>query len=164
MPNPTPRTRRTSSRPPVVRARRGARRAGFTLLEVIVAVTIVAILAAILVPNVIQFIGSSKARVAQSGVNTLANQVRLWMADNEYSTLPPDFSLDLLLDGDKPYLNNANALNDPWGNPFQIVIPGEVNRDFDIVSFGADGQPDGTGESADVISGDDRRARAKAPA
>ena len=61
--------------------------------------------------------------------------------------------LPRLLEGDKPYLNNPNDLLDPWGNPYVVLIPGEVNYDFDIVSYGADGQPGGEGEDSDIYSG-----------
>lgn len=140
----TPRHRRTHRR---------RQRRGFTLLEVIVAVTIIAILAALLVPNVLGFIGSSKVKVAKSGVNVLAQQVRLYCADNQMSRPDKNFDLVMLLEGDKPYLNNEGELNDPWGNPFVLVMPGQVNKDFDILSYGADGQQGGSGEDADIVSG-----------
>jgi general secretion pathway protein G len=130
-----------------------ALRQGFTLLEVIVAVTIIAILAALLVPNVLGFIGSSKMRVAKAGVNALSQQVRLYCADHEMSKPDRNFDLTMLLEGSKPYLNNDQDLLDPWGNPFVLVVPGQVNFDFDIVSYGADGAPGGEGEDADIISG-----------
>lgn len=117
------------------------------------AVTIIAILAALLVPNVLGFIGSSKVRVAKAGVNALAQQVRLYCADHAMSKPDRNFDLSMLLDGTKPYLNNPQDLLDPWGNPYVLIIPGVVNFDFDIVSFGADGQPGGEDEDADIYSG-----------
>jgi len=137
---------------PRQRALRAVRR-GFTLLEVIVAVTIIAILAALLVPNVLGFIGSSKTRVARAGVNALSQQVRLYCADHEMSKPDRNFDLSMLLEGSKPYLNNPQDLLDPWGNPFVLVVPGQVNFDFDIVSYGADGAPGGEAEDADIVSG-----------
>jgi general secretion pathway protein G len=50
-----------------------------------------------------------------------------------------------------PYLDNRENLLDPWGKPFLLVVPGKKNVDFDIVSYGADGQPGGEGENADII-------------
>ncbi len=48
-------------------------------------------------------------------------------------------------------MNKVEDLKDPWGREFILVIPGQRNVDFDIVSYGADGKPGGTGEDADVI-------------
>ncbi len=133
--------------------RRRRRRRGFSLLEVIVAVLIVAMLAALVVPRVLENIGRSKERIAKAEVNTLANQVRLYMADNGISRLDDDFRLERLLDPPRPYLNSAADLEDPWGNPYDILIPGQVNIDFDIVSYGANGAPGGEGEDADIFNG-----------
>lgn len=144
------------------RPRRRAARRAFTLLEVIVAVTIVAILAALLVPNVIGFIGSSKIRVAKAGTSSLRNTVKLYLADNDDSALNDGFDLHVLLDGEKPYLTSSNDLLDPWGNEYDILIPGDINADFDIVSYGADGKPGGEGDNADVLSGA-RKADGPAP-
>jgi type II secretory pathway pseudopilin PulG len=71
------------------------------------------------------------------------------------STLPADFELIELAEGDGALLNQ-NQLVDPWGNPYQIRVPGEVNIDFDVYSFGADGQAGGEGDNADVVAGDKR--------
>ncbi len=128
------------------------RRGGFTLLEVIVVVTIIALLAAIVAPKLLSNIGRSKQKVATAEVKSLAQQVQLWMADNGASRLPDDFELDLLLSGDDPYLAKQDDLLDPWDNPYILIVPGEENPDFDIKSYGADGQPDGTGEDADVVN------------
>ncbi|MBO5900438.1 MAG: type II secretion system major pseudopilin GspG, partial [Lentisphaeria bacterium] len=51
-----------------------------------------------------------------------------------------------------PYLNPAILPKDPWGNDYVYTCPGEDNRDFDIVSYGADGEPGGEGENADITS------------
>ncbi|HMN95604.1 MAG TPA: type II secretion system protein GspG [Phycisphaerales bacterium] len=146
------RTRRPiRSRPGLARRRRA-----FTLLEVVVAITIVAILAAILVPNVLGFIGSSKVKAAQAAVESLSNQVNLYLADNGLSTIPKDFDLSWLREGNKPYLRSDNDLIDPWGNEYVIRVPGIVSYDFDVISFGADGEPGGEGENADIVSGERR--------
>ena len=67
--------------------------------------------------------------------------------------MPVDFELVELTQGEDPYLNNADDLIDPWGNEYVILIPGEYNYDFDIISYGAKGQPGGEGDEADIISG-----------
>lgn len=134
-------------------AMRHARRA-FSLIEVIVAVTIVAIMAAIFVPRLTRFIGSAKDKRARTEAASLAQQVRLYMTENGFSRLPDDFELEVLVEGDNPYLPNRTALNDPWGNAYVIVVPGRVNFDFDVVSYGADGAPGGEGEAGDITNGE----------
>ena len=125
-------------------------RRGFSLLEVIIAVTIVALLATILLPNLNRFLRSAKADKARAEVNSLANQVRLYIATETTGDLSDDFTLDMLLEGDDPYLNNANELVDPWESPYIIIIPGDRNRDFDVMSYGPDGQ---SGGNDDIVNG-----------
>jgi general secretion pathway protein G len=75
------------------------------------------------------------------------------MTEQGLSRPSDDFELDMLLEGDDPYLDNADQLIDPWGNRYVIVIPGEVNVDFDIVSYGSDGERGGEGDAADIVHG-----------
>jgi general secretion pathway protein G len=133
------------------RRRRGAR-SGFTLLEVIVAVTIVALLATMIVPKLLANIGSAKQKLAKSNVKSLSNQVKLYLTDNSMTAPDADFELGVLLTGAKPYLEKKADLIDPWGNPYVLLVPGTENADFDIVSYGSDGQQGGEGEAADVSS------------
>lgn len=136
------------------RTRRPVRRA-FSLVELIVAVTIMAILAALVVPRVTQWIGFTKSKTARADAETISNQVRMYMTAKGLSTLPGDFELVELAEGEGALLNK-NQLSDPWGNPYQIRVPGEINLDFDVYSFGADGQSGGEGENADIVAGDKR--------
>ncbi|MSR18473.1 MAG: prepilin-type N-terminal cleavage/methylation domain-containing protein [Phycisphaerales bacterium] len=128
-------------------------RRGFSLIEVIVAITIVAIMAAVVVPRLIKYVGQAKEKRAKAEVAQLAQLVRLYMTDSGVSTVPADFDLMLLAEGDDAYLDNKDGLLDPWGNSYEIRIPGEVNIDFDIICLGADGITGGEGEGTDVISG-----------
>lgn len=126
-------------------------RRGFSLLEIVVVVTIIALLATLVAPRLLDNIGRSKQRIAQSEVASIAQQVNLYMADHGMSRIPQDFNLEWLTEGDRPYMRSRDLI-DPWGNPYVIVIPGEENPDFDIVSYGADGQPGGDGEDMDVVN------------
>ena len=135
---------------------RNTRRA-FSLIELIVAVTIMAILAALVVPRVNQWVGFTKSKTARADAETISQQVRMYMTAKGMSSLPGDFELSELAQGDDRLLN-PNQLLDPWGNPYQIRVPGEVNLDFDVYSFGADGQSGGEGDAADVVAGDKRPA------
>lgn len=133
------------------RPHRAVRR-GFTLLEVIVVVTIIALLATLVAPRLWKQIGGAKQRIAQSEVASIAQQVKLWMVDNGYSRLPDDFELTQLTQGNDPYMDDEDLL-DPWDTPYVLVNPGEKNSaDFDIVSLGADGERGGEGEDADVVN------------
>ena len=131
-------------------ARRAGRRA-FTLLEVIVAVMIVALLATLVVPRVWENLATTKSRVAISEAHSLAKQVQLYCLDNGMTTPDQDFDLSTLLSGSQPYLGKDSDIIDPWGNSYLIIVPGDYNTyDFDVVSYGSDGQPGGEGEARDV--------------
>lgn len=135
--------------------RRGLRRA-FTLVEVIIIVTIIAILAGAVTLRLTGVLGGAKTKVAQSEARALASALKLYTADT--GTTPydgMDLGVLLLPPGDGggpngPYLERADAINDPWGRQYMVRVPGVVNFDFDILSYGRDGQPGGTGEDEDI--------------
>lgn len=130
--------------------RRLQSRRGFSLLEVIIAVTIVALLATLVVPRLTRFLAGANEDKAVAEVNSIANTVKLYTAEETTGTLTDDFVLEMLVEGDNPYLNSADELIDPWGNNYEIVIPGERNLDFDVVSYGPDGKPGG---GDDIVHG-----------
>lgn len=125
-------------------------RRGFSLLEVIIAVTIVALLATLVVPRLTRFLAGANEDKAVAEVNSIANTVKLYIAEETTGTLTDDFSLEMLVEGENPYLNSPEELIDPWGNNYEIVIPGERNLDFDVVSYGPDGKPGG---GDDIVHG-----------
>ncbi len=122
------------------RPSRRLRRRAFTLLEIIVVVTIIALLATMVAPRVLKWLGKANVNVAQAEVAKLAETVRLYLLDNNLSRPDTDMELDVLLEGDDPYLEKDDYLIDPWDRPYEIVVPGEVNISFDIVSLGEDGE------------------------
>lgn len=136
----------------------GAVRA-FTIIEVIVIIVIIGVIAAVVAPRLISRIGQSKTAMAKSNAAALASAMNTFMAD--CGTPPQGSTIDILTDRpsdvteDKwkgPYVQNRDMLLDPWGKKFELRVPGEKNVDFDIVSFGLDGQPGGEGENADTVA------------
>lgn len=140
------------------RHRRRAARRGFTLVEAIVIIVILGVIAAVIAPRFIGRIGQAKTNTAESNAASLASAVRSLMIDHGPSE---DYTIRALwvapsgVPEDEyggPYVDNEQALIDPWGNEFVLLIPSDHgNADFDIVSYGADGQPGGEGEDADIV-------------
>ena len=101
---------------------------------------------------------SVKPTVAKAQAATIAKTVNLYVLDMGLSAPNDDFDLEVLLrtpdDGggpQGPYLERAADLIDPWGNPFEILLPpGTVNHSFDIVSWGEGGEQGGEGASEDI--------------
>lgn len=142
---------------PSLRARRAQR--AFTLVEAIVVIIIIGVLATLIAPRLIGRVGQAKRSTAESNAASLASALKTCMIDLG-GRLPPGTSIDILYTrpGDAeasawkgPYVDNPDQLKDPWGKKFIIVIPGQKNVDFDVVSYGADGKPGGQDDDADVI-------------
>jgi len=135
--------------------RRRSRR-GFTLIEAIVVIVILGVLAAVIAPRFLGRIGQSKQSLAASNASSLATAMRTYIADHgepeEGSTIDILFERPSNVSDDawEAYVEKADDLLDPWGNKFVLVVPGKVNRTFDIVSYGRDGKPGGDGEDADI--------------
>ena len=120
-------------------ARRLSRR-GFTLLEMIVVVTIIALLATLVAPRLLSQMGKSRNNVAKAEASKLAQTVRLYLLDNMLTKPFAGMELSVLREGDDPYLEKDDHLLDPWKRPYVLIVPGQVNIDFDIVSPGEDSQ------------------------
>ena len=130
---------------------------GFTLIEIIVVVMIIAILATLIAPKLLSRVGSAKHAAAQSKVNAIAQQVTMYHLSMGLSEVQDNFDLELLLltadDGgapDGPFLEKADDIIDPWGRQFEILVPGDVNHSFDVICYGEDGEPGGDGANEDI--------------
>jgi general secretion pathway protein G len=137
------------------------RRAGFTLIEILVVITVIAILASLVAPMVFRNVGDAKTSATRSQIEILGLALDTYRLDNDYypSTAQGLESLRKLPAGEPgvpnwrgPYLKKA-VPPDPYGRPYIYRSPGEVNRDsYDLLSLGRDGQAGGSGEDADVNS------------
>jgi general secretion pathway protein G len=124
---------------------------GFTLVELLLVMVILALIGGLVLPGIIGKAESAKAKAAASQVSRLAMAVESYYLDTGST---PE-SLDVLVteSGDVsgwngPYVKGS-LLKDPWGREYQYTYPGE-HGDFDLVSLGADGQPGGEGKNADL--------------
>jgi general secretion pathway protein G len=132
-----------------VRSIHNRTRRAFTLLEVIVVVTIIALLAMMVAPKLLQNIWKTKQRIASSETRSIGQQLQLYLADNGMTRPPEDFDLNVLV---PQYFNTSEDLTDPWDRPYILVVPGLSGAEFDIISYGGNGEPGGEGEDKDVNS------------
>ncbi len=138
------------------RLRRQAQR-GFTLIELMVVLVIIGVLAALVVPNVLDRADDARVTAARTDVNNLTQALKLYKLDNlRYPTT--EQGLQALVAKPttgpqaanwKPYLEKLPQ--DPWGQPYQYLSPG-IKGEVDVFSFGADGKSGGSGRDADIGS------------
>ncbi len=144
----------TVSHPFAGRLRRAA---GFTLIELMVVLVIIGVLAALIVPNVLDRTDDARATAARTDVTNLMQALKLYKLDNQrfpsaeqgLQALVQRPSAPPLPGNWKPYLEKLPA--DPWGQPYQYLNPG-VKGEVDVMSFGADGKSGGEGKDADIGS------------
>ena len=129
--------------------------AGFTLIELLVVLVILGLLAGMVGPNVMKYIGSSKVEVAKAQLEDLSAGLDLFKLDvGRYPR--NDEGLQVLVKTDSdimgwngPYLRKKRVPLDPWSRDYVYAMPGNEN-DYDLYSLGADGEPEGSGEDADI--------------
>lgn len=135
------------------------RRSGFTLIEIMVVVVILAILAALIVPKVMSRPDEARVIAAQQDVAAILQALKLYRLDNlRYPTTEQGLAALVARPTIAPVPPNWKAggylerlPKDPWGNAYQYLNPG-VRGEIDVFSFGADGAPGGEGFDADIGS------------
>ena len=116
---------------------------GFTLLELLVVIVIIGLLAGYVAPRYFSQVGKSEVQVARVQIDALEKALDQYRLDNRrYPTSEEGLAAI------QPYLKKALP-DDPWGRPYLYRIPGE-KTEFEVVSYGRDGKPGGTGEDADI--------------
>jgi general secretion pathway protein G len=130
--------------------------AGFTLLELLVVIVIIGLLAGYVAPRYFAQVGKSEVKVTLAQIDGFGKALDQYRLDTGHypateqglAALMERPSNEAKWDG--PYLKKAVPL-DPWGKPYNYRSPGE-HGEYDLYSYGKDGQPGGTGENADIVS------------
>ena len=135
------------------------RRSSFTLMEMVVVIIIIALLASIVGPNLYKKMTQASASTTKAQIKTLSNAVLDYRLDTG-KLIDGGSGLEELIRNvsgsekwDGPYLNTKKLPKDGWGNEFIYSAPGQ-SSEYDIISYGADGQPGGEKENADLSNWD----------
>lgn len=147
---------RSRSGVPIARYRRKAQ-AGFTLVEILVVITIIGLIMALVGPRVLNYLADSKAKAAKIQIESFSSALDLYFLDlGRYPN--SNEGLAALTRGNNapgwngPYLRGGVVPNDPWGHTYVYRSPG-TRAPYEILSYGSDGQEGGSGTAADIISG-----------
>ena len=144
-----------------MKRKKAIRRSGFTLIEVVVVIVILVTLASIATPLYMNYIKRANISAAKTQIKMFDDALTNYKMD--VGSYPEtDAGLQALVenpdDNEKwrgPYLKPASIPKDPWGNDYVYICPGDNAREYDIVSYGADGQPGGEGDNADLANYED---------
>jgi general secretion pathway protein G len=137
------------------------RQGGFTLVEIMVVVVIIGILGMLVVPKLLGRTGEARVTAARTDIATLMQALKLYKLDNQrYPTTEQGLTALVQKPTTGPAANGwkeggyvEKLPKDPWNNNYQYLQPG-LHGEIDVFSLGADGQPGGAGEDADVGSWD----------
>ena len=130
---------------------------GFTLIEILVVITIIALIMSLVGPRVLNYLAESKVKAAKIQIQSLGSALDLFNLDTgRYPSTGEGLaalvqSLGTIPSWNGPYLKGGVVPNDPWGKAYVYRSPGE-HGPYDIMSYGSDGQEGGTGTAADITS------------
>jgi general secretion pathway protein G len=136
------------------------REAGFTLIEIMVVLVIIAIMTALIAPQIMGRVDEARVTAAKQDIRTLETALDFYQMDNfRYPTT--DQGLRALVEKPEPpppnwrsggYLKATTVPKDPWGNEYRFIQPGTRGGAYDLYSLGADGETGGEGTDADIGS------------
>jgi len=149
------------------------RNSGFTLIEIMIVMVIIAMLAALVGPRLVGALSGSKVKATKIQIENLANAVETFHLDvgryptqqeglavllqgaqNTSSPIASASSVSTIENWRGPYLKKNKVPTDEWGKPFIYEIPSKHAMGFDLYSLGADGKAGGSGDDADIGSWD----------
>ena len=131
--------------------------AGFTLVEMLVVITIIGLIMALVAPRVLGYLSESKAKAAKIQIESFGSALDLFYLDSgRYPTGSEGLVVLVQRPGNAPawngpYLKGGVVPADPWGNAYVYRAPGQHGA-YEILSYGADGQEGGTGTASDITS------------
>lgn len=136
--------------------------AGFTLIEILVVVAIIAILAGIVAVNVLHKPGEARVAAASIQIKQLATALRLYRTEQGvFPTQAQGLEALVVASTSEPrprvfppegYLEGRSVPADPWGEPYIYLIPGRNGEPFEVISYGSDREPGGEGNATDLSS------------
>lgn len=134
---------------------KSSRQSGFTLLELLVVIVIIGLLAAFVAPKYFNQIGKSKTQIAKAQIESFDKALDQFRLDTGHFPSTDQGLVALFIQPPSEanwhgaYLKKSLP-NDPWGNAYIYKVPGKDGGDYDLISYGRDGQPGGSGEDADI--------------
>jgi general secretion pathway protein G len=134
-----------------------SRERGFTLVEILVVITIIALIMSLVGPRVLNYLTESKVKAAKIQMQSFSSALDLLYLDTgRYPSSAEGLTAlvkptSAMAGWNGPYLKGGSVPNDPWGKPYVYRSPAERSK-FEIMSYGADGQEGGTGTAADITS------------
>lgn len=133
------------------------RERGYTLMEILIVLALLALIAGFAVPNLMKVFGTAKTKAATIQINNLGAVLDIYRLENgaypsgeqglkALVTAPPNMA-----SWNGPYLDKESALTDPWNNPYRYKVPGTHSaRGYDLYTYGADNAEGGEGEDQDI--------------
>ncbi|HEY2532120.1 MAG TPA: type II secretion system major pseudopilin GspG [Xanthobacteraceae bacterium] len=133
---------------------------GFTLIEMLVVLTIIGLIVGLVGPRVLNYLAESRVKAAKLQIESFGSALDLFSMDTgRYPTTAEGLEALVQRPADVaiwngPYIKGSNVPLDPWGHPYQYHAPVDTLPPYQIVSLGSDGREGGTGTAADIANGE----------